>query len=174
MSAQLAETEIDQDNQDQYLTFIVQGNVFGVDILGIKEIIEFCSLTQVPLVPDYIRGVLNLRGRVIPVVDLNVRFGLEKTETTKKTCIVVVEVHCEDGVIEMGMLIDEVLEVKEILEDQLEKAPDFGANIRTDFIRGMARQDQGFIVLLELDKVVSVSELTVIGGLVEKQEPGSE
>lgn len=174
MSAQPIEIEDDQENQDQYLTFIVQGNVFGMDILGIKEIIEYCPLTRVPLVPDYIRGVLNLRGRVIPVIDLNVRFCLEKTDTTKKTCIVVVEVHCEDEVIEMGMLIDEVLEVKEILGDQLEKAPDFGANIRTDFIKGMARQDQGFIVLLELDKVVSVSELTVIGNLVDKQTPGSE
>ncbi|HEX8963227.1 MAG TPA: chemotaxis protein CheW [Rhodocyclaceae bacterium] len=143
----------------QYLTFMLGGSVFAVGILRIKEIIEYGELTVVPRMPDFIRGVINLRGAVVPVVDLAVRFGGAPTGVTRRTCIVIVEIEDGDAQQVIGIMVDAVNEVLEIPFDQVEPPPAFGATIRTDFIQGMGKVDGRFIILLDMGRVLSVDEM---------------
>lgn len=151
-----------QQEQGQYLTFMLGGEVFAIGILHIKEIIEYGSLTTVPMMPDYIRGVINLRGAVVPVVDLSARFGRKSAEVTKRTCIVIIEVMNEDVQQVIGVVVDMVNEVLEITAAEIEPGPSFGAKIRADFIRGMGKVDGKFVIILDVDKVLSVEELANI------------
>jgi purine-binding chemotaxis protein CheW len=132
---------------------------FGIVILCIKEIIEYAGLTEVPLMPPSIRGVINLRGAVVPVLDLAVRFGKVPSEVTKKTCVVIVEVHSEGERHIMGVVVDAVHAVQKIAESDIEPAPGFGAKIRTDFIEGMGKVNGKFVILLNVSQVLSVQEL---------------
>lgn len=143
----------------QFLTFDLQGEMFGINILPIKEIIEYGKITAVPMVPAYVRGVINLRGNVVPVIDLPVRFGWQSSEVNKRTCIVIVEVEHGDEAMDIGVVIDSVSEVLDIEEKDIGASPSFGAKIRTDFIAGMGRVHDDFIVLLNPAKVLSVDEL---------------
>jgi purine-binding chemotaxis protein CheW len=146
----------------QYLTFMLGGSVFAVGILRIKEIIEYGDLTVVPRMPDFIRGVINLRGAVVPVVDLAVRFGGRPTEVTRRTCIVIIEIEDGEGQQVIGMMVDAVNEVLEIASNEIEPPPAFGATIRTDFIQGMGKVEGRFIILLDMNRVLSVDEMAML------------
>ena len=149
-------------DEHQYLTFQLAGEVYGIGILSIKEILEFGELTPVPMMPDTIRGVINLRGSVVPVIDLAMRIGKVKVELTKKTCIVILEVQHEEDIVDIGIVVDAVNEVLEIPPAEIEPAPNFGAKIRTDFIAGMGKLQNKFVVLLNIAQVLSVEELAYI------------
>ncbi|HTY99419.1 MAG TPA: chemotaxis protein CheW [Rhodocyclaceae bacterium] len=151
----------------QYLTFMLGGGVFAVGILRIKEIIEYGELTVVPRMPEFIRGVINLRGAVVPVVDLAVRFGGEATAVTRRTCVVIIEVDDEGDSSQqvIGVMVDAVNEVIEIPADQVEPAPTFGASIRADFIQGMGKVDGRFIIVLDVTRVLSLDEMASLVNL---------
>ncbi|MEW5788914.1 MAG: chemotaxis protein CheW [Pseudomonadota bacterium] len=154
------------DENRQYLTFMLGGEVFAIGILSIKEIIEYGHLTTVPLMPEHIRGVINLRGAVVPVIDLSARFGRSGSQVTRRTCIVILEVSAgEDGAghQDIGVVVDAVNEVVEIPASQIEPAPAFGARIRTDFIQGMGKVNERFVIILSVDHVLSVEELADLG-----------
>ena len=163
----------------QYLTFVLGGETFAIGILGIKEIIEYGDVTSVPMMPGFIRGVINLRGAVVPVIDLGARFGRQETALTRRTCIVIVEVHAENGRQDMGVIVDAVNEVLEIADDQIEPAPSLGARLRTEFIRGMGKVNGKFVILLNVDRVLSCDELANLGemdagvGVPASQEPAT-
>jgi purine-binding chemotaxis protein CheW len=147
------------DESSQYLTFFVARERYAIAILDVKEIIEVGQMTRVPLTPEYIRGVINLRGNVVPVVDLCARLGKSRSELTKRSCIVLVEVDAHGEHQQLGMLVDEVNEILEIPASHLQPSPDFGTDIRTDFIQSMGRVDDVFIILLNINHVLSVEEL---------------
>jgi purine-binding chemotaxis protein CheW len=151
--------------QEQYLTFILDGETFAIGILHIKEIIEYGKLTTVPMMPDFIRGVINLRGAVVPVVDLLARFGRQSSAVCKRTCIVIVEVVSEEGNQDIGVIVDMVNEVLEIPAAEIEPAPAFGARMRSDFIGGMGKVNGKFVILLNASKVLSVDELAMLDGI---------
>ena len=152
-------------DQGQYLTFMLGGEVFAIGILRIKEIIEWGEITDVPMMPEFIRGVINLRGRVVPVVDLAARFGRGVTEVARRTCIVIVETLAEDateGHQDIGIMVDAVNEVVEIAATDIEPAPSFGARIRPEFISGMAKRKDRFIVVLDVSRVLSIDEMAAL------------
>lgn len=153
--------EVEDVQEQQYLTFMLRGEVFAIGILSIKEIIEYGKLTEVPRMPEFIRGVINLRGAVVPVVDLASRFGKSITEIGRRTCIVIIEVANGDDTQVIGVMVDAVNAVLEIPQSEIEAAPSFGAKIRADFIQGMGKIDGNFVIILNVDKVLSVDELEV-------------
>lgn len=155
----------DDPQVQQFLTFNLQDEMFGLNILPIKEIIEYGNVTTVPMVPSYVRGVINLRGNVVPVIDLPVRFGWSSSKVNKRTCIVIVEVDNEGERLDIGVVIDSVSEVVDIPEEDVGSAPSFGARVRTDFIAGMGRLNGEFIVLLNVNKVLAIEELAQLGGI---------
>lgn len=162
----------EQGEQGQYLTFLLRSEMFAIGILQIKEILEYGQLTPVPMMPRFIRGVINLRGAVVPVVDLSARFGSEPSEITKRSCIVIIEVAIEDGHQDIGVVVDSVSEVLEIPDSEIEPAPSFGAKIRAEFIQGMGKVNGRFVIILDVDKVLSVDELSMVGqaGCIARQE----
>lgn len=149
----------------QYLTFSLGGEMLSLGIAAIREIIWYTPPTEVPMMPACIRGVINLRGAVVPVMDLSVRFGKPSTQVGKSTCIVILEVSAgpEGEHQAMGVVVDSVQAVLEIAPDQIEPAPTFGAKIRADFIAGIAKVDARFIVLLDIERVLSPSEIAQMG-----------
>ncbi|WP_292936723.1 chemotaxis protein CheW [Noviherbaspirillum sp.] len=149
----------------QYLTFMLGGEAFAIGILAIKEIIEYGGLTEVPMMPECIRGVINLRGAVVPVMDLSSRFGKAVTAVTKRTCIVIVEVSHHDAQQVVGVVVDAVNAVLEIPSSEIEPAPSFGARIRTDFIAGMGKVNGRFVILLNVDNVLSTEDLGALTDL---------
>ena len=152
---------IEEDHQ--YLTFLLGGEMFAIAILNIKEIIEYGSLTEVPMMPSFIRGVINLRGSVVPVVDLSSRFGRSRTEVSRRTCIVIIEVENGDEKHDIGVMVDSVSEVLEIPRSEIEPPPAFGAKIRVDFMAGMGKVAGKFVIILNANKVLSVDELSMLG-----------
>lgn len=152
----------DMNEQSQFLTFTLRKETFAIGILHIKEILEYGQLTTVPMMPVYIRGVINLRGAVVPVVDLHARFGDKPSEITKRTCIVIIEVSTEEGEQDIGVVVDSVTEVLDIPQKEIEPAPSFGARIRTDFIYGMGKICGEFVIILNVDRVLSVDELAAL------------
>ena len=154
----------EQHERQQYLTFMLGGEIYAMGILAIKEIIEYGNLTVVPRMPEFIRGVINLRGAVVPVIDLGARFGKEATGLTKRTCIVIIEVSSGAEKQVVGVMVDAVNEVLEIAASEIEPAPSFGANIRADFINGMGKVNEKFVIILEIDRVLSLDEIEMLGG----------
>jgi purine-binding chemotaxis protein CheW len=152
----------------QYLTFALGGEMFAVGILNVKEIIEYGNLTQIPMMPTFIRGVINLRGSVVPVIDLAARFGGACAEAGKRTCIVIVEVSDElsDQVSrhDIGIMVDAVSEVLDIPGSEIEPPPTFGARIRADFIFGMGKVAGKFVIILNINKVLSNEEIAELTG----------
>jgi len=144
----------------QYLTFVLAGEAFAIGILCIKEIIEYAQLTAVPMMPPCVRGVINLRGAVVPVMDLQARFGRQPSGVTKRTCIVIVEVQSGSDSQVIGVVVDAVNEVIEIAAADIEPPPAFGARIRTDFIHGMGKVKGRFVILLNVDQVLSLEEVS--------------
>ena len=149
----------------QYLTFTLGGEMFAVGTLIVKEIIEYGQLTVVPMMPNFIRGVINLRGAVVPVIDLGARFGRAETAVTRRTCIVIIEVPSDDGRHDIGVVVDAVSEVREIPASEIEPPPAFGAKIRADFIQGMGKVGGKFVILLDVGKVLSVDEIATLAGV---------
>ena len=150
------------EQTQQYLTFVLAGEVFAMGILAIKEIIEYAELTEVPMMPEYVRGVINLRGAVVPVIDLSVRFGKPSSPVTKRTCIVIIEVETHNERHVLGVVVDAVNAVLDIPASEVEPPPAFGASIRTDFIRGMGKVSGKFVILLDVNHVLAADEMDVL------------
>jgi purine-binding chemotaxis protein CheW len=162
VSETLPAANADQETQ-QYLTFMLGGEVFAIGILHIKEIIEYGHLTTVPMMPAFIRGVINLRGAVVPVVDLASRFGGKPGQVTRRSCIIILELEVEEETQVIGVVVDAVNEVLEIAGADIEPPPSFGTRIRTDFIAGMGKVQERFVIILNVNKVLSADELALIG-----------
>ncbi len=143
-----------------YLTFALGSEEFGLEILKVKEIIGYQDITSVPQTPVEVKGVINLRGQVIPIIDLRARFGMEEKEVTEQTCIIVVEVELEGSNIQVGIIVDNVSEVLDIQENQIEPSPEFGNQVNTDFILGMGKVGENVKILLDIDQVLAGTELT--------------
>jgi purine-binding chemotaxis protein CheW len=143
----------------QYLTFCLSGEMYAFSILNVKEILEYGNLTQMPMMPNFIQGVINLRGEVVPVINLARRFGQAVSSITKRTCVIIIEVQSDNQHQDFGVMVDSVSEVLEIQPADIRPAPGFGARIRTDFIRGMGKLGEDFVIILAEDKVLSVDEL---------------
>ena len=156
----------------QYLTFTVASEVFAITISAIKEIIEYRPPTEVPMMPPHIRGVINLRGRVVPVIDLAVRFGRAKGEVSRRTCIVILEIAQDAQQQEIGVVVDAVSAVLDMADADIEPPPKFGAKLRTDFISGMGKVAEKFVIILDVDRVLSVAELSMLDGMSEGDLPG--
>jgi purine-binding chemotaxis protein CheW len=161
----LANSATQEEQQRQYLTFMLSGEIFAIGILRIKEIIEYGNLTEVPRMPDFIRGVINLRGAVVPVIDLGSRFGKQASSISRRTCIVIIEVEHEGEQQVVGVMVDAVNEVLDIAPGEIEPAPSFGAKIRADFIRGMGKVDGKFVIILNVDHVLSLDEMSSLAGV---------
>lgn len=155
-------------DSQQYLTFLLGGDMYALGILHIKEIIEYGGLTTVPMMPAFVRGVINLRGSVVSVIDLAVRFGREPSPVTRRSCIVIVEMQAANEKHDIGIVVDSVSAVLEIPEAQIEPAPTFGAKIRTDFIKGMGKINEKFVILLDADRVLSVEEMSELAGTASR------
>jgi purine-binding chemotaxis protein CheW len=149
----------------QYLTFQLREEDFALDVSNVREILEFNSVTKVPRTPDYMRGVINLRGSVVPVLDMRLKFGMSITEKTVDTCIIVVEVLIEGEHTIIGALVDSVQEVFSLEPDQIEPVPTIGTQLNTEFIKGMGKKDDRFIIILDIDKVFSFGDLVQAKGL---------
>lgn len=143
----------------QYLTFRIGEEIFGMELSQTREVIEHQGVTSVPLMPSFINGVINLRGEVVPVLDLAVRLGRNPINIKKRTCIIIVEITSDEKEFTLGLLADAVCEVSEIPFNQVEDAPAFGANIRAEFIQGIAKKNDEFIIVLDATKTLSMREL---------------
>ena len=148
----------------QYLTFKLAEEIFAFDVAKVREILELTSITKVPQTPDFMRGVINLRGSVVPVIDLRLNFGMQCTEQTVNTCIIVVEVNLNGETIVLGVLADSVQEVVEMEPDLIEPPPQLGTKLNTEFIKGMGKVEDDFVMILDIDKVFSSEDLTDIQG----------
>ena len=147
------------DREEKYLTFVMAGEEYGIGILKIKEIIGMMAITTVPQTPEFVKGVINLRGKVIPVMDLRLRFGMEAIDYTERTCIIVVEIEGTAGTVQIGIVVDSVSEVLNIKGEDIEETPTFGTKLRTDYILGMAKMEGGVKILLDIDQVLSDQEI---------------
>lgn len=154
-------------DQQQYLTFSVAEEMFAIGILQVREIIEYGSVTTVPMMPSFVRGVINLRGSVVPVIDLSARFGRGVSEIHRRSCIVVIELEHDGHQQELGVVVDAVSEVLEIPAGEIEPAPAFGAKIRADFISGMGKINGRFVILLNVNNVLAVEEMAMLASLGE-------
>ena len=148
--------------EGKYLTFSLAKEEYGIGILKIKEIIGMMPITSVPQTPGFVKGVINLRGKVIPVMDLRLRFGIQEIDYTERTCIIVVEIKSGDGQIEVGIVVDAVSEVMNIKSDDIQDAPNFGTRLNTDFILGMAKMEGGVKILLDIDRVLQAAEVEML------------
>ena len=150
------------EKEGKYLTFSLADEEYGIGILKIKEIIGMMAITTVPQTPEFVKGVINLRGKVIPVMDLRLRFSMEEMDYTDRTCIIVVEIEGGTGTIQIGIVVDSVSEVLNIKGDDVEETPTFGTKLNTDYILGMAKMEGGVKILLDIDQVLSAGEVAVL------------
>ena len=155
-------TEITETRQ--YLTFKLGDEVFATDVAKVREVLDFTTITKIPRTPDFMSGVINLRGNVVPVVDLRLCFEMSRTEKTVNTCVVVVEMLLDGDPTVIGALADSVEEVIDLEPDQIQPAPKIGTQIRTDFIKGMGKRDGQFIMILDIDRIISAEELSAVRG----------
>ena len=160
--ATLEKSKVGEKLAGKYLTFKLAEEEYGLEILKVQEIIQMQAVTRVPRTPDYVRGVINLRGKVIPVIDLRKKFGLDTVKDTEKTCIIVVQIAASDAKVTMGTIIDEVKEVLDIRGENIEETPTFGSSINTEFILGMGKIGASVKILLDIDKVMNARELSEI------------
>jgi len=153
----------------QYLTFKLEKEVCALDISKVREVLDSAPITKLPRTPEFVRGVINLRGNVVPVVDMRLKFGMTKTENTVNTCIIIVEINLDGETTVLGALADAVQEVIELGSGQIEPAPKIGTRLRTEFIQGMGKRDEGFIIILDIDRVFSADELALVQEGGERQ-----
>jgi purine-binding chemotaxis protein CheW len=165
--AKLAET-MDQvvkasaEKEGKYLTFTLAEEEYGIGILKIKEIIGMMPITTVPQTPEFVKGVINLRGKVIPVIDLRLRFSMDSIDYTERTCIIVVEIEGSAGTVQIGIVVDAVSEVLNVNAEDVEETPSFGAKLNTDYILGMAKMEGGVKILLDIDRVLGSEEIAAL------------
>jgi purine-binding chemotaxis protein CheW len=160
MEAVATKTEV---TEGKFLTFILGKEVYGIEILKVREIIKLMDITTVPRTPEYLKGVINLRGKVIPIVNLRSKFSMPEIEDTQETCIIVVEVNQTS----IGIIVDSVSEVSNINGEEIEEAPHLGHNIDTNFILGLGKTKERIVILLDIELVLSAEELETVGQLVE-------
>lgn len=158
----------------QFLTFGLGTDTFAIDVSKAKEILDFAEVTKVPQMPDYMTGVLNLRSSVIPVINTRLKFGMPDTDTTKDSCIIVVEVDVDGESVTVGIMADSVQEVLSIAPEQIEPPPRIGTKLNTDFIKGMGTLGKKFVIILDIDKVFSVEELQLVQGVNDSIDESSE
>jgi len=168
--AELAETinkavKDNEGREGKYLTFNLDEEQYGIGILKIKEIIGMMPITPVPQTPEYVKGVINLRGKVIPVVDLRLKFGMDAMDYNERTSIIVVEIKGETGTVMIGIVVDSVSEVLNIKAEDIEDTPTFGTTFDSDYILGMAKMDGGVKILLDIDKVLSSQGIAALEGI---------
>jgi len=162
-SMKMTEDTISTINKEgKYLTFALADEEYGISILKVKEIIGMMAITTVPQTPEFVKGVINLRGKVIPVVALRRKFGMEEVEYTERTCIIVVEIASASRAILMGIVVDSVSEVLNIRGDDIEDAPTFGTSLDTDYISGIAKMEGGVKILLDIDEVLSAEDIVAL------------
>ena len=149
----------------QFLTFALGQDAFAVDVQIAKEIVDYAEVTQVPQTPDYLLGVINLRGAVVPVIDMRLKFGMEEGATTQNSCIIVMEVDVNGDIATVGALVDSVQEVMDLNESQIEPPPKIGTQMNTEYIKGMGNMGEKFLILLDMNKVFSVDELELVQDL---------
>ncbi len=147
---------------DKYLTFSLEKEEYGIGILKVKEIIGMMPITSIPRTPDFVKGVINLRGKVIPVIDLRLKFTMESIPYSERTCIIVVEIDSDAATVNIGIVVDTVSEVLNIRENDIEETPAFGTSLDMDYILGMAKMEGGVKLLLDIDKVLSASEVSIL------------
>jgi purine-binding chemotaxis protein CheW len=152
------------ETKHQFLAFGLGEEAFAVDIRSVREVIQYGGITPVPLMPGFIRGVINLRGAVVPVVDLDVRLGRAPMAEARRTCITILAVETPEGPAELGMMVDSVSEVLEIGASEIEPAPTFGSSLRSGFVAGVGRVGGRFVILLDVSQVLSVEELATLAG----------
>lgn len=159
----LASTKSDNDaNGNQYLTFLLAGESYGLDILRVQEIKGWVPVTAIPNSPEYLKGVLNLRGTIVPIIDMRIRFNLETMEYNSVTVIIVLSVHTSSGNRVVGIVVDSVSDVLFIKTDEINPTPDFGANINTEFINGLATVEDQMVMLLDIDKMLTTDEVAAL------------
>ena len=151
--------------EGKHLTFMLDGEEYGIGIKKVREIIGMMQITTVPQTPVYVKGVINLRGKVVPIVDLRLKFSMESMSYTERTCIIVVEVKNKTHAISMGIVVDAVSEVVNIKENEIEETPHFGTRLNTDYILGMAKTGNGVKILLDIDKVLCAEEITMLANV---------
>ena len=155
----------------QYLTFKLDDEVFALDIAQVREVLDFTSITKVPRTPDFMSGVINLRGSVVPVIDMRLKFGMSKTVKTVNTCSIIAEITIDGEKIVLGALADSVQEVIELEPNQIAPAPRLGTKLHTDFIKGMGKRDEQFIIILDVDKIFSDDELALVHDMQHDAAP---
>jgi purine-binding chemotaxis protein CheW len=158
----------------QYLTFKLDEEIFALDVGKVREVLDDTKITKVPRTPDFMLGVINLRGSVVPVVDMRLKFDMEKTEKTVNTCIIITEVEMDDDITVLGALADSVQEVVDLEPGDIEPAPRIGTSINTDFIKGMGKRDEEFIMILDIDKVFSSEEIAQVQDVKDAGEVKTE
>ena len=156
----------------QYLSFKLGEEIFAVDVAQVREILDVITITKVPQTPDFMQGVINLRGSVVPVMDMRLKFGMPPTERTVNTCIIVMEVIQDGETMVLGSLADSVQEVLDLEPDQIEPPPRIGTRLRSDFIKGMGKHDERFIIIiiLDIDRIFNAGELELIAGTLSDEE----
>ncbi len=170
MSLEHINDELEVTGQDQHLTFDLSDEELAIQVMNIREIIRYGKLTKMPMVPDFIEGVINLRGNVVPVINLVAKFGRSRQEADKRTCIIIMEVEIVGNTVVMGIVVDKVHQVIDIPEDNIEPTPTLGATIQTNFIKGMARIEDGFIIILDISQIFSAEEVAIVSSMHKDSE----
>jgi purine-binding chemotaxis protein CheW len=153
----------------QYLTFILDGELFALDISKVREVLDYTKITKVPQMPEFMLGVINLRGTVVPVIEMRTKFGMNRVDRTVNTCIVIVEITLDGENVILGALVDSVQEVFDLEPDQIEPPPKIGMRLKTEFIKGMGKKEEKFIIILDIDRVFSSEELVMLQGNEERE-----
>ena len=165
---------IDENNTDKYLSFVIAEETYAISILKVKEILEYGGVTPVPMMPKFLRGAINLRGHVVPVVDLAMRLCGEKTVPSRRTCIIIVELNMDSSSMDVGLMVDSVSSVQDIDSGSIEAAPSFGGKIDTDYIHGMGKTEESFVILLNVDRILSMEDIEKLSSAAEAQMPEDE
>lgn len=158
----------------QYLTFTLGEENFALEIIKVREVLDYTTITKVPRMPAFLRGVINLRGNVVPVIDLRLMLGMQAIQKTVDTCIVIVEIHIDGELTPIGALADSVKEVIDLDPNQIAPPPKLGIKLNNEFIKGMGKQGENFLIILDIDRVLSSSEMDVLKSAAEEQTVGSE
>lgn len=168
------QTQLEEANAEKYLTFELAKEVYAVNILRVKEIMELEDITAMPMVPEFVSGAINLRGKAVPVIDLAARLGFGEVENTRRTCIIVVEMHYDSGDVNVGIMVDAVSRVIDIHKTDIEEAPSLGNNLNTDYIEGLGKIQDRFVVLLEINKVLSLEDIKAMSEAFFEGEDSAE
>ena len=158
----------------QYLTFKLREEVFAIEISKVREVLEYTTVTKVPRTPDFMSGVINLRGNVVPVIDLNLKLGMPLTEKTIDTCIIIVEIAVSGEIVVLGALADSVQEVIDLEPENIEPAPKIGTSLNIEFLKGMGKKDDQFMMIFDIDKVFSSEDIAAVSGGTDTSKQADE